>query len=417
MLPQIALLALFFMSAAAVTVRPWRISEGWWPIVAVAAALAIGAIPLAAALRGFGSSLDVLAFFAGLLLLAAALRRTGVVDRVLDWLEEWSRGEPLRLLAGVALTTVAVTALLSNDGAALVLAPAVLDRLQRRGIGLTPYVLTMAFTANAASALLPISNPVNLLILDRAHVDLPRYLVGVTPAALLGVTITVLACLLLTGRDLAPGLPTPDGGRAPGRRATPAARWVLGLSGLLVLTDVAFAVARLPIGPPTLVAGALATGLVWLASDSRELPIGIGWSILLMVAGFSVLASGLAHSRWLAAMAHWFTSGGSAVVVFISTGLVTAGISGVINNLPAALLVTAGLQAAHHHLGTLALPAIVGADLGPNLAPFGSLSTILVLAAVRRRGKPLPLGRLWRLGLVVGTLALLPTLGVVALSR
>jgi arsenical pump membrane protein len=118
----------------------------------------------------------------------------------------------------------------------------------------------------------------------------------------------------------------------------------------------------------------------------------------------------------LATAAGWVAAGGSTWFEAVATGVVTAVISGVINNLPAALLVSAGLHAAHH-LGSLALPVIVGADLGPNLAPFGSLSTILILAAVRRRGQPVPWGPLWRLGLVVGPLALLPTLCLVALAR
>ena len=415
-LSQIVLLTLFLLTAAAVTSRPFRISEGWWPVGAVAAALLLGAIPATTAARGLGSSLDVLAFFAGLLLLAWALRVTGSLGRELDRLEAWSRGEPRRLLVAVAIATVAVTALLSNDAAALLFAPEVFDRLQRRGLPLAPFVLTMALTANAASALLPISNPVNLLILDRSHIALSSYLSAVTPAALVGVLITVAGCLLLTARHLPHGGATPTGRPVAAAGRGPRARGITVLIGVLVLTDMGFAAARLPIGPPTLVAGLSAVILLWSTGGSREAPGGLGWSILALVAGFSVLASGLEHSGLLATAAGWVAAGGSTWFEAVATGVVTAVISGVINNLPAALLVTAGLQAAHH-LGSLALLVIVGADLGPNLAPFGSLSTILILAAVRRRGQPVPWGPLWRLGLVVGPLALLPTLCLVALAR
>ncbi|MGC2191152.1 MAG: SLC13 family permease [Candidatus Dormiibacterota bacterium] len=415
-LAQLVLLALFLLTAAAVTLRLWRIPEGWWPIAAVVIALAVGAIPEATAARGLGSSLNVLAFFAGLLLLAWVLRATGSMVRLLDRMEGWSGDDPRSLLTVVALATVAVTALLSNDAAALLLAPEVLDRLQRRGLPLTPFVLTMAFSANAASALLPISNPVNLLILDRSNLALSSYLTVVTPGAVVGVLITVAGCLLLTGR----GIPH----RQPAAAETPQqpavhrlrARWVAALLAVLTLTDVGFAVARLPIGPPTLVAGALATGMIWSAAGSRERPRGLGWSILALVAGFSVLASGLGQSPWLARAAEWFAGSGSIWVGGVATGLVTAVVSGVINNLPAALLVTAGLQAAHH-LGALTLPAIVGADFGPNLAPFGSLSTILILSALRPRGQLVPWGQVWRLGLILGPLALLPTICLVALAR
>lgn len=410
------LLALFLVTAAAVTSRPFRISEGWWPVGAVLVALVAGAIPAVVVARGLDSSLDVLAFFAGLILLAWALRVSGALDRLLDRMELWSRGEPRRLLVAVAVATVVVTALLSNDAAALLVAPEVLDRLGRRGLPLAPFVLTMAFVANAASALLPISNPVNLLILDRSAIPLATYLSAVTPGAVLGLVITGAGCLLLTRRQLPRGNPAPEE-----ERLAPAPRPAIGgalaaLLGCLVVADVVLAAARFPIGPPTLVAGLLSVVLVWFAPGGRTLPRGLGWSILALVAGFSVIASGLEHSSLLANAAGHVTAAGSSWLEGVAIGLITALISGVINNLPASLLVTASLSAAHH-LGLLALPAIVGADFGPNLAPFGSLSTILILAAVRRRAQPVPWAQLWRLGMVLGPLALLPTVWLVALAR
>jgi arsenical pump membrane protein len=132
-----------------------------------------------------------------------------------------------------------------------------------------------------------------------------------------------------------------------------------------------------------------------------------------LVAGFSVLASGLEHSGDLAAAASHLLGDASGWTAAAGVGVVTAIISGVINNLPAALLVTAALQGAHH-LGSLALPAIVGADLGPNLAPLGSLSTILILAAARQRREPASWGQVLRLGLLLGPVALLPTVALVA---
>ena len=415
MLAQIVLLLLFLLTAVAVTWRPGRLPEGWWPIVAGLVALVAGAIPLATAAQGLSSSLNVLAFFAGLLLLAWALRVNGSSGQLIDRMERWSGASGRKLLVAVAVATVVVTALLSNDAVALLLAPELLLRLQRRGLAMTPFVLTMAFTANAASALLPISNPVNLLVLDRSHISLVSYLGTVTPAAVVGVVITVLGCLLVTGRSLRQDhvFPAESLRERPAHR--PASRWITGLIALLVLTDIGFAVARLPIGPPTLGAGALAALGVGLTTEPRRGPRGLGWSILALVAGFSVLASGLGNSPWLAATMDRLVVG-TSWMTGVSTGLVTALISGMINNLPAALLVTAGLQAAHH-LGTLTLPAIVGADLGPNLAPFGSLSTILILGVVRGQGEPVPWRRVFRLGVIVGPLALLPTLLLVALAR
>ncbi|HEY6538647.1 MAG TPA: SLC13 family permease [Candidatus Dormibacteraeota bacterium] len=414
MLSQVLLLVLFLLTAAAVTARPLRVSPGWWPVVAVVVATSAGVVSLGTVARGINSSLDVLAFFAGLLLLAWSLSRVGLLARSLDGLERWAGAEPRRLLLAVAFATVLVTALLSNDAAALLLAPEVLDRIRRRELALAPFVLTMAFAANAGSALLPISNPVNLLILDRSHLALAAYLGGVTPGAVLGVAITVAGCLCLAGQGLSRSGQAPPADPSP--RMEPAAWRVAGVVALLIVCDLGFAVARLPIGPPTLIAGVLTGVLVGSGRGGWKLPRGVGWSILPLVAGFSVLATGVERSNWLAGAASHAVGGGSGLLAGVFAGLGTGLLAGVINNLPAALLVTAGLQAAHH-LGSLVMPAIVGADLGPNLAPFGSLSTVLILGAVRARGEPVPWRRVWSLGLLLGPIALVPTVLVVALAR
>jgi len=90
----------------------------------------------------------------------------------------------------------------------------------------------------------------------------------------------------------------------------------------------------------------------------------------------------------------------------------TAFASNIMNNLPAALIARSVLLRSHAHTGTV-LAALVGADAGPMITPFGSLATMLVLALARREGQEVSTGGLVMLGLwsvpvivVAATLAL-----------
>ncbi len=413
---QAGLLALFLLTAVAVTLRPKGIWEGVWPLLAVVLALLAGILTLADASRGIRSSLDVLAFFAGLLLLAGAIRSHGALGGLLDRVERWSGTSTRRLLLTVAAATVVVTALLSNDAAALILAPELFARLRRRGLSVAPFALLIAFIANAASLLLPISNPVNLLILDRSNLALAVYLPTVSPAAVVAVLITAVACLPAVAR-LLPSTTAPAPMAAwSSSRPTRARWWLATLLFALIVTDVVFAAFRLPIGPPTLGAGLVAATVVSLEGAGMAPLRNLSWSILALVAGFAVLASGLARAGWLAHAAASLAGAGGWLSGFY-VGMVTAGISGGINNLPDALLVTSALQGGGHHVGPPILAAITGADLGPNLAPLGSLSTILILAAARRSGEPVSWSRTLRLGLLIGPLALVPSLVLVAFNH
>ena len=75
-----------------------------------------------------------------------------------------------RLFLLVYLVGVLVTVFLSNDATAVVLTPAVFAATQAaKADKPLPYLFVCAFVANAASFVLPISNPANLVVYGGAH--------------------------------------------------------------------------------------------------------------------------------------------------------------------------------------------------------------------------------------------------------
>ena len=415
MVSQFVLLGVFAATCVAIVTRPLRIGAGWWSAAAAGLAIATGLISIGRAWAGLGATLNVLTFFGGLIVLTAVLRRVGALEALLDRMEEWSGDSPQRLLVATMAVTAGVTAVFSNDAAALLIAPSLAARLRSRGLPPTPFILAVAIVANSASLLLPVSNPVNLLLLDRDHIPLSHYLVQVTPAALGGLALT---CLLIAGmswhrlgRGLAPTLPDRGVDR-------PLLWSVLALLIALAAVDMTFAVLGLPLGPPTLAAATLGVAVLWLRTGTRAATAltSARWSLLPLVAGLAVLAAGLQQSQALGRVSAVILGSTTTLAAQLRVGIFTGLLAALINNVPAAFLASSGLAAAHQ-LGALAVPVIAGADLGPNLAPAGSLSTILILAAVGGRGEGPTWMSFWRLSGVVGTIGLVSTLGLATLAR
>jgi arsenical pump membrane protein len=90
---------------------------------------------------------------------------------------EHARGSRQRLFTLVCVVGVLVIVLLSNDATAMVLTPAVYAAAGAASATRLPYLFVCAFVANAASFVLPISNPANLVIFDGR---MPRPLVAST---------------------------------------------------------------------------------------------------------------------------------------------------------------------------------------------------------------------------------------------
>ncbi|MDA8395082.1 MAG: ArsB/NhaD family transporter [Candidatus Dormibacteraeota bacterium] len=414
MLSGILLGTLFAGVCAATLVRPLGLGGGWWAGGGAAIALMTGLVPLSSALSGVGGTWEVLLFFAGLVLLTVALAQAGAMEWLLDLVEQWSGTSPRRLMVGSLVVTAAVTTLFSNDAAALLVAPVVARRAARRGLPSARFVVGIAVMANAASLILPVSNPVNLLVLERDHIPLSSYLLQVTPAALLAVLVAGLALSWLLTRRLparSSSLAVPGSERDVGKLVALGA-----LLGVLLAVDLWVGGRGLSLGPPTFAGGVLAVMIGWTrggVSPLRAVRAG-RWSLLPLVAGLAVLGAGLESAGPLAALAHQLVGTGG-VGGQVRVGLATAGASAIANNLPAAFLGMAGLGAVGQ-LRRLGIPLIAGADLGANLAPTGSLSTLIILApgggaaCVRSR-------HFWAAGWFAGPLGLAAALSIVALAR
>src|SRR5205085_8614738 len=81
-----------------------------------------------------------------------------------------------RLLLNVMLIGVLITTFLTNDATALILTPLVYALVVRLRLSPLPYMFGCTFIADTASFILPVSNPINVLVLTAFPHDLWSYL-------------------------------------------------------------------------------------------------------------------------------------------------------------------------------------------------------------------------------------------------
>ena len=108
--------------------------------------------------------LDVYLFLTGMMLFAELARQEGLFDWLASLAVSSAKGSPRRLFLLVYAVGTIVTVFLSNDATAVVLTPAVYAATRAAGAKPLPYLFICAYIANAASFVLPISNPANLVI-------------------------------------------------------------------------------------------------------------------------------------------------------------------------------------------------------------------------------------------------------------
>lgn len=405
------------IAIAGVIIRPFALPEALWPLIGAALLVLLRLLQPSDALTGVTKGIDVYLFLAGMLLLSEIAREEGLFEWLAALAAKHSRGSATRLFALIYVVGVGVTIFLSNDATAVVLTPAVaaVARSARAERPL-PYLLVCAFIANAASFVLPISNPANLVIYGTHLPPLLQWLPRYTLPSLLSIIATFIVLRLTQQRALLQSIATD----VPVPRLSPSGMTAavgIAVTALLLLTASALSV---PLGAPTAFAGA-ATALVVLTRE-RKWPwktLGsISWGVIPLVAGLFVLVQGLDKVGVILALSRLLQlqSAEAPLRTALASGLSIAGACNLMNNLPAGLLVGSAVQRAQPP-DALTRAVLIGVDLGPNFSVTGSLATILWLSALRREGLRIGAVEFLKLGLLVTPPALLLALASSMLVR
>jgi arsenical pump membrane protein len=407
--PHVLTWAIVAAAVAGVIARPFNWPEAVWAVAGSIALVLSGLMPLEQAGQAVMKGTDVYLFLVGMMLLAEFARREGLFVWLAAYAVRRANGSARKLFVLVYGVGTVVTVFLSNDATAVVLTPAVYAATKSAGAKPLPYLFICAFIANAASFVLPISNPANLVVFGQVMPSLISWLGRFLLPSVVSIGLTFSVLWLTQRNDLTESLRRNHEQPTLSRSGKFSAAGI-GLTAIALLLASAF---HVQLGLPTFACGLL-TATVVLASK-WEGPMAIvkeiSWQVLPLVAGLFILVevldrTGLFHP--LTMTVESFASRSESVAAFAS-GTIVAVACNLVNNLPLGLV--AGTVVANGHLPTvLASGVLIGVDLGPNLSITGSLATILWILALRREGQNVTTWQFLKLGLVVMPPALLGAL-------
>ena len=417
MSPHVITWTVAALATAGVIVRPFNLPEAIWAVAGAVLLVVLGLISIPDALTGVAKGTDVYLFLFGMMLLAEIAREEGLFAWLAAVATSHAKGSARRLFLLTYGVGTIVTIFLSNDATAVVLTPAVAAAVHTaKAEQPLPYLLICAFIANAASFVLPISNPANLVIYGNHMPPLLHWL----PAYALPSVVSIAATYLVLrwtqrgalDQGIARDVPVPV---LSGAGKTAAIG--IAATAIVLLTASAF---DIQLGLPTAVAGAL-TALVVLIRERKGpwlILKDISWGVLPLVAGLFVLVEALDKTGLIGIITTLLQNAAqrSAIWAAWGSGIVVAVASNLINNLPTGLIAGNAVQNGHVP-ERIARAMLIGVDLGPNLSVTGSLATILWLTALRREGQTVSAGVFLKLGIVVMPPALLLAIGAALLFR
>jgi arsenical pump membrane protein len=413
---MILTLAIFIPAIALVMIRPKPLNE------ATAAALGAMAMVIAAVVSPFQvwevlrTNAGVLLFFLGLMIISIIADQAGFFEWCAFRAVKIAGGRGTALLGVVFGLGAVLTAFFSNDATALILTPIVFTLVVRLKLNPLPYVFACAFVANTASMLLPVSNPVNLLAVTRFDLTLGGYLKHLLLPSVLVIALNVALFMLIFRRSISTAAAVHNY-----ENPVKIDGFFMAVSaglGLTALGYILVSIYGLPLSYPAAGGAILLLGCAWYYKklSFKRVATGISWSIFLFIFALAVMVKGLENAgvtQFLADRLSQLASYGQLQALF-SVTIGTALGSNLINNWSMMMVSVSSLATP----GTVfsqaqVYGAVMGADLGPNIAILGSLSSMLWLSLLRKRGLDIHPLQYFKLGLIVTPLLLI--IGVLSL--
>lgn len=390
----LAIFVLTYLGIAAGRVPGLKLNRVGIALLGAIATMVFGRIGTAQAIS-FVNWPTILLLF-GFLVISAQLRLSGFYDRVARAVAD-RLGHPARFLLVLMAVTAGLSAFLNHDIVCVVFAPIVCAALLRQGLNPVPFLVALAVSSNIGSAATLIGNAQDMMIGAVAGLAFGRYLAW----SILPVSFALAAAYgiiwLLARRDLRRPVPTAEppsrAGRPFDRRHT-----AKGLSILVVVVGLLFS----PL-PKEVVA--LAAAAIHLASPkfrTEDLLGLVDWPLLVLFISLFVLTGAFQSAGYGSSAVHWLGRSGLSLEQPAPLVLTAAGLSNLISNAAAVMLLTKVVSLSRITAYLLCLAN----SFGGSLIVIGSISNLIVVQQARAFGIDISFRQFARFGLPVTAAAL-----------
>jgi len=394
---QIAVLGFSYLGLGLGYIPGLRMNRATIALVGVALLVALGTLSLEQAWQAIDA--NTIIFLLSMMVVNAYLAYAGFFKLALLYLLRLIRS-PLGLLALLSLGTGLLSAFFLNDTLALVSTPLTLQLTRSLKLNPIPYLLAIAGATNIGSVATLSGNPQNILVGSFSGISYGAFAQALMAIAVVGLVVQIGLLWLLYPEVrshqacLPPPLPTL-------RYPQPILIKTLVVTSLLL---IAFG-AGLPLAESAFLAAA--TLLITRRIKPQRVLQQVDWPLLVVFCGLFVFTSCVQSFNLLA----YITPQLAHPLKLLG---MTVGLSNLISNVPAVLLLQGGIPPDATQAWLL---LAAGSTLAGNLTLFGSVANLIVVEAAAAEGYRLSFWQHLRFGLPLTLITLALAYGRLVLLK
>lgn len=353
---------------------------------------------------------NTLLLLAGMMMVVAILRPTGIFQFIAIRLAKMSRGNPRLLLFYLSFAVTLISMFLDNVTTVIIFAPITMLITRIMNLNPMPYLMAEAILSNIGGASTLVGDPPNIMIGSAGGIDFSSFLLHMGPPIFLAWLCTMVLLLFFFRRQLSQsfnGAVDLDEMRAikePGKLKK-------GLFATGVIILLFFIHHHLHIYPAFATFIGLSLALALIQPKPESLFGEVNWSVLIFFAGLFIIVGGVEGSGLLQLVGNKLALLAGQPHMLLKAALllmwVSAFLSAVVDNIPFTVTmipIIHGLDKSGINTTPLWWALAIGVGLGGNGTHVGATANIIVVAeseeSDREEAKITPL-RWLRIGLPV----------------
>ncbi|MBI4328699.1 MAG: anion transporter [Chloroflexi bacterium] len=364
-----------------------------------------------------------LALLLGMMLLVVVLQRGGFFT-LLATKAVAAAPTPGRLMVSVVVATAVFSAFLVNDVVVLLFTPVVIQACRMQRVNPVPYLIGEAMASNIGSTATIVGNPQNMIIGVTSGIPFARFFAYLAPVAAVSTLLLLVVVWKFYGKRVryyvaggggAPTATLPTTGGEVSRGAISVDYGVLARSvPVLVLLVLGFFLSSLiGVSIPLLALVGGVAAMVVSGVKPTDVIRGVDWPLLVFFGGLFVVVGGARQAGILDALLQSVEID-SSLRGILSIHIFSALVSQLVSNVPLTVLMVPLLEGLPGD--TLWVSLAAGATLAGNATLIGAVANIIVAEQAYREGVVVHFAEFLKVGLVVTTLTLAASMGVLAIE-
>ncbi len=326
--------------------------------------------------------------------------RSGIFSWSAIKLTKASGGDPFKLLAFYSVLTVLFSAFLNNVTAMIIVGSLTVISCSRLKLPLFPFLFTEGLLTNVGGLLTLVSSIPNILIGNSAGISFGRFFLIAAPYTIAATVVTIALAKYFFSEikslkdpdEIAQSQAIVDDFDETETVSDPRFFWVSWVAMALVVFGFAFQ-SQIPIlkymGLEAVAMSAAGIFLLLYAAHRVEEVLNtVEWSLIMFFCSLFVILGVMEQAGVLRVLGLWLLKVLSMRPGFAASSLLwlSAGLSSVTDNIPLAAILAqifGDLNLASNSYAWWS--AIFGCNLGGNLTPIGSASTVVALTIMKRQ--------------------------------